>query len=448
MNISEKLLYIHNKTSLYDFDFDYDFIESLKSTKGLYEIFEILLLKKIGIVYINNNIIEDIDDDYIKFIYKILVFKLDVYNFNESKLYILGLYNQFDYYIYNTNDIIMKNYLYIIKKKYYTYLIKYLENINEPVYVVENYINIDFKLLERLLEKKDFINFNILAQEILESKECNDSLRIIIPIFKSIIDFTNTITIENANYIIDNIKLLYGDLLHPLLQKIYKLHVYNTKYKLLVIQFNRKNNLYLFDFNYIPSYENTYEYCKHVYMTNLFINNKDEYYMYLNNLYHNKSLLIIGVITDLLGVNFNNKLYVSVLDIYNNLKDFIIYIVKKHKNPVIKNNIPIMILSSLYNDNKLCLIEEYAVDFQDINLILDKVRIKITDCKNFLTNKNYTINYQNNMNDICIICHEEINEDITTTIGCQSCKKELGHYMCLLKWFLNNHKNRCPNCRN
>jgi hypothetical protein len=170
--------------------------------------------------------------------------------------------------------------------------------------------------------------------------------------------------------------------------------------------------------------------------------------MYLNTLYHNKSLLIIGVITDLLGVNFNNKLYVTVLDIYDNLKDFIIYIVKKHKNPVIKNNIPIMILSSLYNDNKLGLIEEYAVDFQDINPILDKVRIKITDCKKFLTNKKYTINYENNMNDICIICHEEIKEDITTTIGCQSCKKELGHYMCLLKWFLNNHKNRCPNCRN
>jgi hypothetical protein len=162
MNISEKLLYIHNKISLYDFDFDYDFIESLKSTKGLYEIFEILLLKKIGIVYINYNIIdiEDIDDDYIKFIYKLFVFKLDVYNFNESKLYISELYNQFDYYIYNTDDVIMKNYLYIIKKKYYTYLIKYLENINETIYVVEDYINIEFKYLEKFLEKKDFLNFS------------------------------------------------------------------------------------------------------------------------------------------------------------------------------------------------------------------------------------------------------------------------------------------------
>ena len=46
----------------------------------------------------------------------------------------------------------------------------------------------------------------------------------------------------------------------------------------------------------------------------------NEYYIYLNNLYHNKSLLLSGVITDLLTVIFNNKKYNLVLDIYNNLK--------------------------------------------------------------------------------------------------------------------------------
>jgi len=439
MNISEKLLYIHNKISLYDFDFDYDFIESLKLTNGLYEIFEISLLKKIGIVYINNNIIEDIDDDYIKFIYELLLWKLDIYNFNNSKTYILELYNQLDYYIYNTDDKIMKDYLYIIKKKYLYY-------INEPkpfINYKEKHINIKFISLIKSFDKKDFIKFYILAQDILDSKDCTNSLRIIITIYKSIIKFSDLITIENANYIIDNIKLLYGDLLHPLLQKIYKLHVYLIKYKLLVIQFNRKNNLYLFDFNYIPLYENSYEYCKHIYMTNLFINNKDEYYIYLNNLYHNKSLFLSGVITDLLTVIFNNEKYNLVLDIYNNLKDFIIYTLKKVNNPYIKNNITLMILNSMYNENKLCLIEEFPID-----ITLNKINNKIKDCKEYLTNKNYIINYKNNMDDICMICHEDIKEDITTTIGCQSCKKELGHYMCLLKWLFNNDMNKCPNCRN
>jgi hypothetical protein len=89
-----------------------------------------------------------------------------------------------------------------------------------------------------------------------------------------------------------------------LLQKIYKIHVYLIKYKLSIFQFNNNNNLYLFDFNYIQLYENTYEYCKHIYLTNLFISNKDEYYIYLNTLYHNKSLLLTGVITDLLAIIF------------------------------------------------------------------------------------------------------------------------------------------------
>lgn len=440
MNISDKLLYIHNKISLYDFDFDYDFIESLKLTNGLYEIFEISLLKKIDIGYINNNII-DIDNDYIKFIYELLLWKLDIYNFNNSKTYILELYNQFDYYIYNTYDEIMKHYLYIIKKKYLYYI-----NESKPISLLnykENDININFISLIKSLDKKDFIKFYILAQDILDSKDCTDSLRIIITIYKSIIKFSDLITVENANYIIDNIKLLYGDLLHPLLQKIYKLHVYLIKYKLLVIQFNKKNNLYLFDFNYIPSYENSYEYCKHVYMTNLFINNKNEYYIYLNNLYHNKSLLLSGVITDLLTVIFNNKKYNLVLDIYNNLKDFIIYTLKKVNNPYIKNNITLMILNSMYYENKLCLIEEFPID-----ITLDKINNKIKDCKEYITDKNYIINYKNNMNDICMICHEDIKEDITTTISCQSCKKELGHYICLLKWLFNNDMNKCPNCRN
>jgi hypothetical protein len=178
-------------------------------------------------------------------------------------------------------------------------------------------------------------------------------------------------------------------------------------------------------------------------MTNLFINNKDEYYIYLNNLYHNKSLFLSGVITDLLTVIFNNEKYNLVLDIYNNLKDFIIYTLKKVNNPYIKNNITLMILNSMYNENKLCLIEEFPID-----ITLNKINNKIKDCKEYLTNKNYIINYKNNMDDICMICHEDIKEDITTTIGCQSCKKELGHYMCLLKWLFNNDMNKCPNCRN
>jgi hypothetical protein len=450
MNISEKLLYIHNKISLYDFDFDYDFIESLKLTNGLYEIFEISLLKKLGIAYINNNIIENIDNDYIKFIYELLIWKLDIYNFNNSKTYFLELYNQFDYYISNTNDEIMKHYLYIIKKTYYSFLIIYFDNINEFKSLLnyeEKPINIKFIKVIQSFDKKDFINFNILAQDILDSNDCTNSLKIIINIFKLIIIFTNSITVETANYIIDNIKLLYGDLLHPLLQKIYKLHVYLIKYKLLIFQFNNNNNLYLFDFNYIPSYENTYEFCKHIYMTNLFISNKDEYYIYLNTLYHNKSVLLTGVITDLLAIIFNNKKYNLILDIYNNLKDFIIYNIKKHNNPHITNNIPIIILNSMYYDNKLCLIEKFPID---IDITLDKIKNKINDFKEYLTDKNYTINYKNNMNDICLICYEEIKEDIISTISCQSCKKELGHYMCLLKWLFNDkyNMNKCPNCRN
>jgi len=459
MNISKTLAYIYDKINIFDFDFDYDFIESLKITPGLYEILELLLLKKNRIKNINYEIIDNIDNQYIKIIYELLTCKLDIYNFNDSKESCLLLYDKLDYHIKNTDDEIIKSLLCKIQIEYYNNSIKYFDEKIRPLLNFEdNIIIAKFKLLVKSIDKKDSTDFKILSREILNFKDCNKSIKQKIYIFKLIYKFKNSITIENANNIINNIKLLYGDLLHPLLQKIYKLNIFLIKYDLLKIQYSQKNNIYLFDFNYIPLYKESYEYCKHIYNCNLLIHNKDKYLEYINNLYDNKSSMLSGVFVDLLSCNNNNKNFSFVSNIYYIMKDYIMYIIKLSNSPQIKINISFVILQALYNDNKLYSIKDLNNIISNLDISneiyqkydgnrLNMLKNKIMILEKYIIDKGYILNYKNNIDDICLICCEEIKEDIITTIQCKKCKKELGHFCCVIKWFMANVKNKCPQCR-
>ena len=73
---------------------------------------------------------------------------------------------------------------------------------------------------------------------------------------------------------------------------------------------------------------------------------------------------------------------------------------------------------------------------------IEIIFLKIENIKNQIKKKNYEI-LKNDKNEECLICITEIKKNMTI-IKCNKCKKELGHYTCLIKWIVNNN---CIICR-
>jgi len=454
MDISKQLMYIDNKLILMDFNFSYEFIESLKLTKGLYELFEMKLLKRLSITYNESNQIENIDNEFIKFYYQILSIQFNLYDFNNYKKQILQLYNQYDYYIIKA-DRITKHYLLQHKFNMYNKIVKFLDNtLIPPLNIQQNPLCKDFKLLTILYDKQDRNEFTKLAHEI--KLKYPKKYPKFVDTLELMYNFQLNITLNNANNIILSIKSLYGNMLHPLLKKIYTLHIFNIKSIMQTLKITKKNDMYLFDYNYIPEYENTYEWCKHQYIINILINKSNDYNIYIEELHKSKSQSIIGGIFDFLALNNNTKKFSIVCDFYYDNKDFIIYYINKITNPQYKIRMSSIILQALYNENNLYSLAELNNIIDNLNIpndiyqkygtIIISIKNKIKLLNDFIKNKGFILNYKNNINDICLICHEEINSNIITTIECKHCKKELGHMTCLLRWLCFNN-NKCPNCR-
>ena len=179
----------------------------------------------------------------------------------------------------------------------------------------------------------------------------------------------------------------------------------------------------------------------------------------MKNLLENNSKFINNVFSDYIIMVFNKRNHLEVYNIFRKYKKYILHKIKTTSYTMVKLNLIFVIIVSCYNINQNASIKEFyeimanikPEDYVDTGVIKNmhkKINIIINTTKkrdSAITNLGFDIIDKSKVDEICLICLEEINDSNMETVECICCKKELGHIRCVCKWIQTNQT--CPNCR-
>jgi len=461
---------IYEKIILYEYE-NID-IEKIKQNNLLYQITLIFFEKNIFIQkFTNIHLQNDIKCPIIKILVDVLNIKLNLFDFENTKTNYIKVYNKlYDFIIeIKQSDIVpikFYNFLCYIFNNC-SFILKYLDpnSIKEIFY--EKTIFDDIKEIKINIETHQFDKTMSLLNNFI-TKYPKRSVRYI-EYVRNICQLIQNDDEEQLKICIKNINDIINILYHQINLDILKVNIISKNYNILNhLRMKKKQNLYEFVKKFLI-YDNEYgiysNYINHIInldeILNLPNNDKHTYFNYLDNLVKEKSpLLSESLFCEYITMMYYDAQYINCVKYYKNYKETILFILKKPCNPLVKMNLTYFIIMSHIHCN-------IYIGAKEVIDIIDKIDLpnkfiinnysklyeKIISFKktfefieNCISVKGFEIKYVNqSQNDCCIICHEDIEEIQTTTICCNHCKKEIGHYICVMKWF--KLEISCPHCR-
>ena len=461
LNVPTILLFILRKCLLHDYDYTFDFIESLKKIKGFYEFFELMIIRSQNIsISENTPKIKKFGHKLIKLYYNtfiIIASQLNIFNFDICFGKLLTIYNLLKHIIkYKVYNSIEYECYCILQKILYEQIFKYYNleplvyNLELPTYDID-ILTLELKNIIILYNKEEYNKANEMIDKF--KKEYPNTYPKKIYYYELLIKFMTDNTKENADNILNYLHSYNS--LHPLLELYKDITIFDIKNMINNIIRRKKIQMNFYENHYFPNNKLIIDHIKHIIYVSFNINNKLKYTNYISNLYLQKSPQIKGVITDYLLLNNTNKNYTNIVNFYDNHFNYLQYLFMKNTTTYLAIiNIVECILIALCNENRLntvkeleCIIKKINISTEILNKYNSKIEsiIKIINTKqNIILNKGFIINYENNIDDICMICFNEIYENITT-VFCNHCKKNIGHLCCMYAWLIKS--NTCPNCR-
>jgi hypothetical protein len=464
MNLNKTLSEILNKTYFYDFTFSYEFIENLKfECMSLYDILVVLLNKKWKIIPDKIKEIQLTTNYVINYYIKYCSIYNVFFNHNQHITELQALYDELiDVEDDNYNNI--HNLKYLIQNIF----IKSLNNYH-PVDIIKIDKYDKLNHITDIFSCKNYDKTYELMNDYEKEFNCEVSL---FKLYKSVINFS---TNKDMRILIDGLKQLFGKIEHSMINNIYrvccykKLTYYYNDHRMCK-NYDKIENLVISKPK-ITNYNNyiDYEYNILIHTIKSDIQKRDKienaglgYHLYLKDLLNTKSEFIsTNIISDYFSFIYNNKNYELVVKMYKkyNIEEKLIIV----NHPLVKTNIFVMILKSLFQTNRLISTYQCKIllDKYDINKIEDNIGIikknlemiqkfnkHIEQREYYIKSIGYDIvNEPTNTEDIetCLICMEDIEEDEICFIKCNNCHKKLGHINCVSSWLINRRD--CPNCR-
>jgi len=473
------------------FEFEKINIQQIKEY-NLYNLFLIFLEK----VFLKktSNIPFETNCPITQLIYDITILNVDLFDFENSKQKYLHTLNKLDNIINNTNfgNKNILNFLYHYKK----IIIQNIQNLNINLYTNDELFNNTYNkgILDDIYELLNSINNHQLDKttSLLDNfcikypNRGNLFIRYLNNIknfYKSYNDDEILTCIQNINNIFDELETYF-----EIENEFFKVNKVLKNYNLTnEIRLKKKQNLCIQDTNIIDNNINyTFIYGSNniisifIDINNIYINdinhtskiqdlinitNIDKksllYYNYIKDLIDKKSKLILdSLFCEYITLMSLQYLYKDCVIFYKKYKDVILYILRKSGNPLVKINVAYFIIRSniecniyigvkdIINIINHCNIPKKLI-IQNYSKILDYIlsmKNKFEWVENYIISKGFEIKYITEINnECCMICQENIDENTTTMIYCKNCKKEIGHFKCILNWF--NNKTSCPHCR-
>lgn len=456
---------------------EYESIDTeLLKENGVYELFVLILEKSCY-----GHTVSEFDIDYfycpiLEIIYELTIFEINLFDFENSKIKFNLLYDKLNHVI--ENEKMTKKLLDYLNGKKYT-LLKTKKYLDQEPHVIENECNIDlsniniiFSLIGESMTRNNFKETNKLIQILDENSEINSRINklkehtnLYAIFYENEDDTTLLSTIEEIRKNLKRILFLNVD--KHLLDSFIIIKELNI---LNILRIKKKQHLF-FDCKIdLPTDNIYYKLIKHVvdvnYFTNIYATDGKPYFNYLNKLITEKYIHISkSLFSEYMTLLFKEKKYTECVVFYNQYKNVFAFIIKSSCNPMIKINVALHVIKSNHYNNTLITCKEITdiisgVDFSNIKLTENYVRVldyilktkkSLENIEELILDRGFKLKYINNMdineNDMCLICHEIIEQNIITTVECQGCKNEIGHMKCVLQWFTSSTSFSCPNCR-
>jgi hypothetical protein len=372
-----------------------------------------------------------------------------MYNFKKTINYILDIYKQIEDLRINIDDKDYDICLFLLQYViYHNYLVKL--NITKPV--CNYYDSSKMDLYNEIM--LNIIKLNVFKGTVLSNKYVDKYgyIEKQYDLNMSYLHYKHDISLSNGNKYLEKLDMYYENLDHPFINKIYNIIRYREIIKL--------NQNYKFKFNqecfkfkltsYHLKFEDIYYNLKSLETMNMY--NMYNYNNLLNDLYKQKSNYIIDTFIHFIITNENKQNYILLYNFYNKHTDFFNYYINNLYNNELIYQISIIYIQIFIKNNRYDLIENLNDLIFNLHLPYENNKYEIKyfnfkfkfDYYITITQHKYTINYDID-DDICSICHEELNNISDTKIKCNGCKKQIGHWNCLFTWFINNES--CPLCR-
>ena len=466
----ENIANIYEKIILYEFE-NID-IEKIKQNNFLYQITLIFFEKNIFIQKVSDiHLQNDIECPILKIFVDVLNIKLNLFDFENSKTNYIEIYNKL-YTLINklkqSDNISTKFYEFLCYMfNNMNYILKYLDpnSIKEICY--EKTIFDDIREIRNNIGTHQFDKIMSLLNDFI-TKYPNRGVRYI-EYVRNICQLIQNNDDEQLKICITNINDILNISYNQINLNLLKINKIYKNYNILNhLRIKKKQNLYEFvkkflinDNEYGIYNDNMYHIMKIDEILNLPNNDKKTYLNYLDDLVQKKSpLLAESLFCEYITMMYYDAQYKNCVIYYKNYKEALLFILEKPCNPLVKINLTYFIIMSHIHCNIYIGAKEVIDIINKIefpkNFIVNnysKLYEKIISFKNtfefiekFISEKGFEIKYVNqSQNDCCIICHEDIDENQTTTICCNTCKKEIGHYICVMQWFKSEIS--CPHCR-
>jgi hypothetical protein len=208
----------------------------------------------------------------------------------------------------------------------------------------------------------------------------------------------------------------------------------------------------------VPSHFPCQKCFRHLYVTHTIVLNRTAYKGYMTMLYRAKEFNFTKLFHDYMALQNNDKKFQENVDFYESHKNFIHYSLKKIQDQETRYNIFVTVQLAYTATNRLYdsyqfhefinsiyfspeIYKKYGQQFQRLHNSFRYI-------EESLEKKKFAICREKSLiEDVCMICHEHLDNRCTPTIQCKICLKELGCVSCLLKWLI-IPGNNCPNCRN
>jgi hypothetical protein len=459
--------YLSIKSILIDFNF-IPLMKKLKSysddTKAIYYIIKYKIfaiehfLTKLKKLNVKNKIINLYTQ------YHIILSYLNLYNFDIFKTKIIELYHNIDIIDdYLESKIKLK---YFIYNQHIQYLTHDIVKCDKPK---NNFLNEISNKIKKSLQMCDLQNFQININEFKNKYNFPNFVNT----FTKHIDFLliqNKTKDDILNYcqIIDYSlfgteyhSFIYCSLLISNINRVRSIKNYELYNELMIILISKSNIKEKFDLkSKIKCTENA-----HISDIN---NDRSLIKMYIENkLNNNENINIIQLYDYILSISKTSLIFLNIFEKY---KNYLLYIIFSTNINRIKISLSLLLLSSIIETNSYNYIDEIKIILKyylinEKNIIFSHEELRhLTLLKEKINNINYTFNLlneynfkiiktENNNNNlflmdhsnekICIICLEEINNNIRM-IQCNKCLKYISHINCLIKWL--NEKQKCPYC--
>jgi len=452
--------------------FDYDFIPLMKKlklynndTKAIYYItkYRIFKLKyhleKLKLLNVKNMIINLYTSYYV------ILSHLNLYDFDIFKTKIIELYNTID--ITNDKFELKVELKYFIFKNHIIYLVDSIENTNKPKYNLFNEIQ------SKITKAASSNNLENLTNGINEFKHNYNFPKFVNCIEKHIA------LILNKNKTKDDI-LYYCEIIdfspfgqeyhtfkycHFLIQNINKTRIlknYELYHELMIILISKANIKPKFDL------QTSIECTENAYKTDI-LKDRRLIVIYVESRLNHKKCVDIFLLYDyILSVSKNPS---DFLNIFKKYKNYLLYYnFSSSTNNHFKLGLTSLLLQAIIKTNSYNYMDEINfilkyyesneknIKFSDEeikNLTFLKEKVKsVNDIINLIQKFDFEIiktnnnNYNsflidNNNEKICIICLEEINNNIRM-VKCNKCLKFISHINCLCEWLIT--KQKCPYC--